>query len=202
MPVVACLGDSITEGSPYWYSRRRRGDREGQWEHWAGLLHPQLAFLNYGIWGERTDEIAGRFDHAVEGADILIVQGGINDIAQGRSVAAAAETLNGLVARGLAGDDAQQCRLATPVRPDQAEASTRLDVEVETVEDQPRTEALGDTAHLEQRHSRRLEPERHFAEAAVAGERRVVAVVVRPFGLHAPGQRGVLERVVKRQTRH
>jgi len=103
MPVVACLGDSITEGSPYWDSRRRRGDPEGQWEHWAGLLHPQLAFLNYGIWGERTDEIAGRFDHAVEGADILIVQGGINDIAQGRSVAGAAETLNALVVRGLAG---------------------------------------------------------------------------------------------------
>jgi lysophospholipase L1-like esterase len=102
MPVVACLGDSITEGSPYWDSRRRRGDPEGQWEHWAGLLHPQLAFLNYGIWGERTDEIAERFDQAVEGADILIVQGGINDIAQGRPVAAAAVLLRDLVARGLA----------------------------------------------------------------------------------------------------
>ncbi len=102
MPVVACLGDSITEGSPYWDSRRRSGDPEGQWEHWAGLLHPQLAFLNYGIWGERTDEIAERFDAAVAGADILIVQGGINDIAQGRPVAAAAETLSALVERGLA----------------------------------------------------------------------------------------------------
>ena len=60
----------------------------GQWEHWAGLVHPQLAFLNYGIWGERTDEIAARFDEAVAGADVLIVQGGINDIAQGRPVAA------------------------------------------------------------------------------------------------------------------
>jgi hypothetical protein len=38
--VVACLGDSITEGSPYWDSRRGAGDPEGQWEHWAGLLHP------------------------------------------------------------------------------------------------------------------------------------------------------------------
>jgi lysophospholipase L1-like esterase len=102
--VVACLGDSITEGSPYWDSRRKTGDPEGQWEHWAGLLHPQLAFLNYGIWGERTDEIAGRFDDAVVGADVLIVQGGINDIAQGRAVASAAENLRGLVERGLALD--------------------------------------------------------------------------------------------------
>jgi lysophospholipase L1-like esterase len=100
MTVVACLGDSITEGSPYWDSRRQAGDPEGQWEHWAGLLHPQLAFINHGIWGQRTDEIAGRFDDAVAGAEILIVQGGINDIAQGRPVTDAAETLHELVTRG------------------------------------------------------------------------------------------------------
>ena len=100
--VVACLGDSITEGSPYWDSRRRAGDPEGQWEHWAGLLHPELEFRNFGIWGERTDEIAGRFDDAVQGADVLIVQGGINDIAQGRPIDVAAETLHAIVGRGLA----------------------------------------------------------------------------------------------------
>jgi lysophospholipase L1-like esterase len=83
MTVVACLGDSITEGSPYWDSRRRAGDPTGQWEHWAGLLHPELEFRNHGIWGERTDEIARRFDEAVAGADRLILQGGINDIAAG-----------------------------------------------------------------------------------------------------------------------
>ncbi len=100
--VVACLGDSITEGSPYWDSRRESGDPTGQWEHWAGLLHPELEFRNHGIWGQRTDEIARRFDEAVAGADVLIVQGGINDIAQGRPVAAAAENLRTLVERGLA----------------------------------------------------------------------------------------------------
>jgi lysophospholipase L1-like esterase len=95
--VVACLGDSITEGSPYWDSRRRAGDPEGQWEHWAGLLHPELEFRNFGIWGERTDEIAARF----EGADVLIVQGGINDIAQGRPTEPAAANLGAMVERGL-----------------------------------------------------------------------------------------------------
>jgi lysophospholipase L1-like esterase len=100
--VVACLGDSITEGSPYWDSRRRLGDPEGQWEHWAGLLQPALEFRNYGIWGERTDEIAARFEEAVGGAEVLIVQGGINDIAQGRQIEPAAENLRALVERGLA----------------------------------------------------------------------------------------------------
>jgi lysophospholipase L1-like esterase len=100
--VVSCLGDSITEGSPYWDSRRREGDPEGQWEHWAGLAHPELDFRNHGIWGQRTDEIAARFDDAVAGADVLIVQGGINDIAQGRPVDDAARDLEQMVRRGLA----------------------------------------------------------------------------------------------------
>ena len=100
--VVACLGDSITEGSPYWDSRARTGDPKGQWEHWAALLHPELELRNFGIWGERTDEIAARFDEAVAGADVLIVQGGINDIAQGRPIEDAARDLAALVERGLA----------------------------------------------------------------------------------------------------
>jgi lysophospholipase L1-like esterase len=99
--VVACLGDSITEGSPFWDSRSRSGDPEGQWQHWAGRLHPELELRNFGIWGERTDEIAARFEEAVVGAEALIVQGGINDIAQGRSIAAAARNLAALVERGL-----------------------------------------------------------------------------------------------------
>ena len=100
--VVACLGDSITEGSPYWDSRRRVGDPEGQWEHWAALLHPELEFRNFGIWGERTDQIAERFETAVVGAEVLIVQGGINDIAQGLPIEPAAESLRAMVQRGVA----------------------------------------------------------------------------------------------------
>jgi lysophospholipase L1-like esterase len=102
MTIVACLGDSITEGSPYWDSRRRAGDPEGQWEHWAALRHPGLELRNFGIWGERTDEIAARFDDAVAGADVLIVQGGINDIAQTRAVGWAALQLAAMIERGLA----------------------------------------------------------------------------------------------------
>lgn len=97
--VVSCLGDSITEGSPYWNSRTRTGDPEGQWEHWAGLLHPELEFRNFGIWGERTDEILARFDEAADGAEVLVVQGGINDIAQGRPIEDAARNLHTMIER-------------------------------------------------------------------------------------------------------
>src|SRR5262249_58369027 len=80
--VVAALGDSITEGSPE-YGARRGGDETSQWEYWAARADPRLVFRNCGIYGQRTDEIAAPLDGCVSGAEILVVQGGINDIAQG-----------------------------------------------------------------------------------------------------------------------
>jgi lysophospholipase L1-like esterase len=41
-----------------------------------------------------------RLDESAVGADVLVVQGGINDIAQGRSVSGAAENLRAMVRRG------------------------------------------------------------------------------------------------------
>ena len=97
--MVAALGDSITEGSPE-YDSGHGGDETSQWEYWAALADRRLEFRNCGIYGERTDEIAARLDGCVAGADVLVVQGGINDIAQGRSIAAAAANLRGMVRRG------------------------------------------------------------------------------------------------------
>jgi lysophospholipase L1-like esterase len=99
--VVAALGDSISEGSPG-YDAVRGGDEASQWEYWAARADPRLEFLNHGRYGQRTDEILARLDEAAAGADVLVVQGGINDIAQGRSVEDAAANLGELVRRGLA----------------------------------------------------------------------------------------------------
>ena len=105
--VVAALGDSIHAGSPYWDPdpdvRASYGDgleEQSQWEYWAARKDPRLRFRNCGVWGERTDQIAARFEQCVEGADVLVVQGGINDIAQGRDVETAAANLRELVRRG------------------------------------------------------------------------------------------------------
>lgn len=97
--VVAALGDSITEGSPG-YDSRRGGDETSQWEHWAARADVRLEFRNCGVYGERTDEIGARLEDCAEGADVLVVQGGINDIAQGRDVEAAAANLRAMVRRG------------------------------------------------------------------------------------------------------
>ncbi len=106
--VVAALGDSITAGSPSWDPdpgvRRRIGevalDPESQFEYWAQLRLPAARFRNCGVFGERTDEIAARLDRCASGASVLIVQGGINDIAQGRSVRSAAQNLRAMAVRG------------------------------------------------------------------------------------------------------
>jgi lysophospholipase L1-like esterase len=103
--VIAVLGDSISAGNPGWDPNPELRDREGhnpesQYEHWAALLDDRLDFRNYGVGGERTDEIAARLEQSVAGADVLLVQGGINDIVQGRPIEDAAANLRWMVQRG------------------------------------------------------------------------------------------------------
>jgi len=102
--VVAALGDSITAGSPGWdpdpVHRSAAPAPESQYEYWAARADPRLDFRNCGIYGQRTDEIADRLDVCADGAEVLVVQGGINDIAQGRSVDDAAANLSQMVCRG------------------------------------------------------------------------------------------------------
>jgi lysophospholipase L1-like esterase len=88
--VIAALGDSITEGSP-----GLRG-----WDVWAARADHSLEIQNHGVYGQRTDEIAVRLDDCVRGAQVLVVQGGINDIAQRRDVETAAANLRAMVERG------------------------------------------------------------------------------------------------------
>jgi acyl-CoA thioesterase-1 len=104
---VAALGDSITAGSPGYDpdpSQRaiwRFGDDvRSTWEHWAALEDGRLRFRNCGVFGQRTDEIAARLDACAQGADVLVVQGGINDIAQGRSIYDAESNLRAMVQEG------------------------------------------------------------------------------------------------------
>jgi lysophospholipase L1-like esterase len=67
---------------------------------WAARADPRLEIRNCGIYGQRTDEIAARLEECVRGADVLIVQGGINDVVQGRDVETAATNLRVMVRRG------------------------------------------------------------------------------------------------------
>jgi lysophospholipase L1-like esterase len=109
--LIATLGDSITAGSPGFDPDPQLrdvlgfgADEKSQWQYWAQKAHPDLRFRNCGVYGQRTDEIALRLDGCAKDANVLIVQGGINDIVQGRPVEKAAENLRRMVERGKALD--------------------------------------------------------------------------------------------------
>ena len=103
--VIAALGDSITAGSPGYdpdpAARTAFGfgdDERSSYPYWAEQASEEgLEIRNCGVFGERTDEIAARLNACAEGTDGVIVQGGINDIAQRYDVGRAAENLRGIV---------------------------------------------------------------------------------------------------------
>src|ERR1700755_3670043 len=97
--VVAVAGDAISAGSPLWdpdpavRARIATPDERSQWQWWASRADSRLEFRTTAVYGERTDEIARRLELVLPGADVLVVQGGINDVVQRRPVEQAAGNL-------------------------------------------------------------------------------------------------------------
>jgi len=106
--VVAVVGDSISAGSPLWdpdpavRARIPAPDERSHWQWWASRADARLEFRTTAVYGERTDQIARRLELVVPGADALIVQGGINDVVQRRSVEDAARNIETMLERGRA----------------------------------------------------------------------------------------------------
>lgn len=104
---VSALGDSITAGNPGWDPDPARrpfegDDPESQYLFWAARADPRIEFRNHGVGGETTAEIVRRFEDAAADADVLVVQGGINDVVHGLDLEEAAANLRGLVRRAKA----------------------------------------------------------------------------------------------------
>ena len=97
--MVAVAGDSISAGSPLWdpdpavRARIASPDEQSQWQWWASRADERLEFRTTAVYGERTDEIGRRLDLVLAGADVLVVQGGINDVVQRHPVERAAANL-------------------------------------------------------------------------------------------------------------
>ena len=104
--IVAVAGDSISAGSPLWdpdpavRATIAAPDERSQWQWWAARADRSLEFRTRAAYGMRTDEIAGFLEDVMDGADLLVVQGGINDVAQGRPIEDAVVDLTAMVERG------------------------------------------------------------------------------------------------------
>jgi lysophospholipase L1-like esterase len=102
---VAALGDSITAGTPGWdpdpavRAKLESPDPHSQWTFWAQHRDTTVVFVNHGVNRERTDQIAARLDAALDGAEGIVIQGGINDVVQGRSADLAAEDIETMIRR-------------------------------------------------------------------------------------------------------
>lgn len=108
---IVALGDSTTAGTPGFQSPLEappdgRGDQTSQFAYWLMRAHPDWRVLNRGVNGERSDQIALRFDRDViaHRPRVVIVVAGVNDVYQGRPVAHVTTALRGIYDRaGAAG---------------------------------------------------------------------------------------------------
>ncbi|HUL71586.1 MAG TPA: GDSL-type esterase/lipase family protein [Vicinamibacterales bacterium] len=107
--VIVALGDSTTAGTPLYLSPLEappdgRGDERSQYAYWLRQRHPGWRVLNRGVNGERSDQIAVRFDRDVIGEQpaAVIVIAGVNDIYQGRAATLVMAELAGIYRRAAA----------------------------------------------------------------------------------------------------
>jgi lysophospholipase L1-like esterase len=107
--VIVALGDSTTAGTPQFQSPLEAppdgaGVVESQFAYWLMQWHPDWTVLNRGVNGERSDEIAARFDRDVLATrpSAVIIIAGVNDVYQGRSVSHVTAQLRGLYDRAAA----------------------------------------------------------------------------------------------------
>ena len=89
--LIVALGDSTTAGTPFFQSPieaapNGSGDRTAPFAYWMNQAHPDWTILNRGVNGERSDQIAARFDRDVlaHHPRFVIIIAGVNDVYQGR----------------------------------------------------------------------------------------------------------------------
>jgi lysophospholipase L1-like esterase len=106
---IVCLGDSTTAGTPLFKSPIEappdgEGDERSQFAYWLRRAHPEWQVTNCGVNGERSDQIAERFDRDVlaHHPQAVVIIAGVNDVYQGRAVDHVTAQLDAMYARARA----------------------------------------------------------------------------------------------------
>jgi lysophospholipase L1-like esterase len=109
--MIVCLGDSTTAGTPLFKSPVEappggEGDERSQFAYWLRQARPDWRVVNCGVNGERSDEIASRFDRDVlaRSPDVVVIIAGVNDVYQGRSVEHVTRQLEAMYDRARAAE--------------------------------------------------------------------------------------------------
>jgi len=106
---IVCLGDSTTAGTPLFKSPIEappdgEGDERSQFAYWLRHAHPEWQVTNCGVNGERSDQIAERFDRDVlaHHPQAVVIIAGVNDVYQGRAIDHVTAQLDAMYARARA----------------------------------------------------------------------------------------------------
>ena len=109
LTMIVALGDSTTAGTPHFKSPieappNGEGDAQAPFPYWLEHQHPGWTVLNRGVNGERSDQIAARFDRDVlaEHPQVVVIIAGVNDVYQGRSANSVIAQLRGMYDRAKA----------------------------------------------------------------------------------------------------
>jgi len=107
--LIVALGDSTTAGTPGFRSPIEappdgEGDITSQYAYWLMRARPAWRVINRGVNGERSDEIAARFDRDVlaERPAAVVIIAGVNDVYQGRPAADVIAQLGAMYDRAAA----------------------------------------------------------------------------------------------------
>jgi lysophospholipase L1-like esterase len=107
--LIVALGDSTTAGTPAFKSPieappNGAGNEQSPYAYWLTKAHPDWTVLNRGVNGERSDQIAARFDRDVlaNRPRVVVIIAGVNDVYQGRSVESVTAQLKAMYAKAAA----------------------------------------------------------------------------------------------------
>jgi len=96
---IIALGDSTTAGTPFLLSPleqppQGQGDEQAFYGYWMMKKHADWTVLNFGIDGQRSDEILNRLNDAlIKKPNYIVVLAGVNDIYQEADLQSTAHTL-------------------------------------------------------------------------------------------------------------
>lgn len=131
--MIVCLGDSTTAGTPLFKSPIEAppdgdGDERSQFAYWLRQSHPEWHVTNCGVNGERSDEIARRFDRDVSAhrPRVVVIIAGVNDVYQGLPASHVIAELEAMYARARAGGIAVVAGSIVPYNTATADQNARM----------------------------------------------------------------------------